>query len=201
MDASTQTPDAPLDRVLTNCRVIDPANGVDGRLDVGIRGGRIAAVAPGLADRAPRVALDLGGALVTPGFIDVHVHVYEWVTNFGVAPDAAGVQSGATTIADQGSTGVWTFGGFKAFIVEPAITDVRAFVSINVAGALKGGMEGTALHNPGMVDCASLVRVAQEHPHLVRGIKCHWESGSLSHWGPEVLKKAAEAGRAARLPL
>jgi dihydroorotase len=201
MDASTQTPDAPLDRVLTNCRVIDPANGIDGRLDVGIRGGRIAAVAPGLAGRAPRAALDLDGAIVTPGFIDVHVHVYEWVTNFGVAPDAAGVHSGATTIVDQGSTGVWTFGGFKSFIVEPALTDVRAFVSINVAGALKGGMEGEALHNPGMVRVDELVALAAAHPRLVRGIKCHGESGSQSRWDIDVFLKAAEAGRKADLPL
>jgi Amidohydrolase family len=45
------------------------------------------------------------------------------------------------------------------------------------------------------------VRIAAEHPHIVRGIKCHWESGGLSHWGPAVLKKAADAGRAANLPL
>ncbi len=200
-DSSSRSDPAPLDRVLTNCRVIDPANGIDGRLDVGIRGGRIAAVAPGLAARTPRVALDLDGAIVTPGFIDVHVHAYEWVTNFGVAPDAAGVHSGATTIVDQGSTGVWTFGGFKTFIVEPALTDVRAFVSINVAGALKGGMEGEALHSPGMVRVDELVALAAAHPRLVRGIKCHGESGSQSHWGIEVFRKAAEAGRKADLPL
>src|SRR5258706_46888 len=164
-DSSSRSDPAPLDRVLTNCRVIDPANGIDGRLAVGIRGGRIAAVAPGLAARTPRVALDLDGAIVTPGFIDVHVHAYEWVTNFGVAPDAAGVHSGATTIVDQGSTGVWTFGGFKTFIVEPALTDVRAFVSINVAGALKGGMEGEALHSPGIVGTHNTV------PELVREAK------------------------------
>src|SRR5215510_2359294 len=40
-----------------------------------------------------------------------------------------------------------------------------------------------------------------EHPQTVRGIKCHWESGGLSHWGPTVLEKAAEAGRDANLPL
>ena len=192
---------APLDRVLTNCRVIDPANGIDGRLDVGIRAGRIAAVAPDLARQPHRGALDLGGAVVTPGFIDVHVHVYEWVTNFGVAADAAGVQSGATTIVDQGSSGAWTFGGFKAFVIEPAQTDVRAFVSINVAGALKGGMEGEALHNPGMVRVDELVALAAQHPRLVAGIKCHGESGSQSHWDIAVFLKAVEAGKRADLPL
>ena len=189
------------DRVLTNCRVIDPANRVDGRVDVAIKGGRIAAVGPDLARRPHRSALDLDGAVVTPGFVDMHVHVYEWVTNFGVPADAAGVHAGATTIVDQGSTGVWTFGGFKALVVEPAQTDVRAFVSINVAGALKGGMEGEALHNPGMVRIDELLALAAEHPTLVRGIKCHGESGSQSHWDLAVFLKAVEAGKRADLPL
>ncbi len=191
----------PFDRVLTNGRVIDPANGIDGRLDVAIRAGRIAAVGPHLTQQPHRDALDLKGAIVVPGLVDMHVHCYEWVTNFGVAPDAAGINSGATTIVDQGSSGVWTFGGFKTFIRDAAKTDVRAFVSINVAGALKGGMEGPALHNPGMVRIDELVALAAENPGIVCGIKCHGESGALSHWDLEVFKCAVEAGRRADIPL
>ena len=94
-------------------RVIDPASKFDAVADVLIRNGRIEAV-----DRSI-TALDVPvfnaeGRIVAPGFIDMHVHVYEWVTNFGVPADAAGIQSGATTIVDQGSSGAWTFGGFKA---------------------------------------------------------------------------------------
>src|SRR5215470_1015103 len=202
MNAAWRDPANPAaDLLLRGARVIDPANDHDGVADVAIRNGRVAALGPAAQDLAAKRQIDVRGAIVTPGFIDMHVHVYEWVTNFGVPADAAGIQSGATTIVDQGSSGAWTFGGFKAFIAGPARTDVRAFVSINVAGALQGGMEGTTLHNPGMVHVDSLVRIAAEHPQIVRGIKCHWESGSLSHWGPTVLKKAAEAGRAAHLPL
>jgi len=189
------------DLLLRGGRVIDPANDHDGIADVAIHNGRVVAVGAAAEELASKRQIDVRGAIVTPGFVDMHVHVYEWVTNFGVPADAAGIQSGATTIVDQGSSGAWTFGGFKAFIADPARTDVRAFVSINVAGALQGGMEGTTLHNPGMVQVDGLVRIAAEHPHIVRGIKCHWESGGLSHWGPAVLTKAAEAGRAANLPL
>jgi dihydroorotase len=202
MTASWPDPMPPrADLLLRGGRLIDPANDHDGIADVAIHNGRVVAVGAAARQFAPRRQIDVSGAIVTPGFIDMHVHVYEWVTNFGVPADAAGIHSGATTIVDQGSSGAWTFGGFKAFIADPARTDVRAFVSINVAGALQGGMEGTTLHNPGMVNEDSLVRVAAEHPHIVRGIKCHWESGGLSHWGPEVFRKAAAAGRVAGLPL
>ncbi len=189
---------AMIDLLLRGARVIDPANGVDRVADVGVDAGRIHSI--GAAVKARRM-VDLAGAILAPGFIDMHVHCYEWVTNFGLPADAAGVHSGATTIVDQGSTGAWTLGGFKAFIADPAKTDVRAFTSINLAGALQGGMQGTTLHNPGMVDVSALLAIAEEHPRLVRGIKCHCESGSQSHWGTEVLLKAVEAGHEGDLPL
>jgi dihydroorotase len=201
MDMFGQAPGAHFDLLLQGGRVIDPANQRDGIMDVAIANGRIAAVGDLSSNVTASRIIDASGAVISPGFIDMHVHVYEWVTNFGVPPDAAGIQSGATTIVDQGSTGAWTFGGFKAFLADPARTDVRAFVSINVAGALQGGMEGTTLHNPGMVDVDGLVALAAQHPRLIRGIKCHGESGSMSHWDTAVLERAAEAGRLAKLPL
>jgi dihydroorotase len=199
--SNSPTRDEPFDCVLTNCRVIDPANKIDSRLDVAILAGRIVGVDRGLASKRRRKVIDLNGAIVTPGLVDVHVHVYEWVTNFGVPPDSAGIHSGATTIVDQGSSGAWTFGGFKAFIADPARTDVRAFLSINAAGALKGGMEGPALHNPDLARVDELVELVAANPRLIKGIKCHGESGAMSHWETKVLNAAAEAGRAADIPL
>ncbi len=189
------------DLILRGGRVIDPANQIDGVMDVAISAGRIAAVGADLKAMPRKETIDAAGALVCPGLIDLHVHVYEWVTNFGVNADDAGVNAGCTTIVDQGSAGAWTFGGFKAYVIDVARTDVRSFVSINVAGALKGGMRGDMLHNPGMVDVADLVRLAAQHPRLIRGFKCHGESGSLSHWGTEVLAAAVRAGNEAGLPL
>ena len=189
------------DLVLHGGQVIDPANHIDAVMDVAISAGRIVAVSADLSAMQRKQTIDLAGAVLCPGFIDLHVHVYEWVTNFGVNADDAGVNAGCTAIVDQGSAGAWTFGGFKAYVIEAARTDVRSFVSINLAGALKGGMRGDVLHNPGMVDVADLVRLAAQHPRLIRGFKCHGESGSLSHWGTEVLAAAVRAGNEAGLPL
>ncbi len=189
------------DLLIRNGTVIDPANGIEARLDVAVDGGRIEAVAPDLSGLPARQSIDARGALVCPGLIDLHVHVYEWVTNFGVNADDAGVNAGCTTIVDQGSAGAWTFGGFKAYVIDRSRTDVRSFVSVNLAGALKGGMRGDILHNPRMVDIEDLVRVAAQHPRLIRGFKCHGESGAISHWGTEVLEAAVRAADRAGLPL
>lgn len=189
------------DLILRGGRVVDPANQIDAVMDVAIGAKCILAVAADLSAMPRKETIEVAGALVCPGLIDLHVHVYEWVTNFGVNADDAGVNAGCTTIVDQGSAGAWTFGGFKAYVIDVARTDVRSFVSINVAGALKGGMRGDMLHNPGMVDVDDLVRLAAQHPRLIRGFKCHGESGSISHWGTEVLAAAVRAGNQAGLPL
>ena len=189
------------DLVITSERVIDPANGLNGRAQIAVKDGRIAAVAPELAPFYTTRTIDAGSQIVCPGLIDFHVHVYEWVTNFGLSPDEAGIHSGVTTIVDQGSAGAWTIGGFKVHIADRAETDVRSFVSANLAGALQGGMEGTVLHNPGMMRIEAIEQAARDYPGLVKGIKSHGESGGLSQWGTEVLEMAVDAGNRTGLPL
>jgi cytosine/creatinine deaminase len=59
-----------MDLILRNARAI----GAEGApIDIGIAGGKIAAMAPGL--RAECEAIDLGGRLVSPGFVETHIHL------------------------------------------------------------------------------------------------------------------------------
>jgi dihydroorotase len=189
------------DLVLTGGRVIDPSQALDGQYDVAIRDGRIAAVAAQLPLHTAKTTQVVNGQLVCPGFIDLHVHVYEWVTDFGLWADDVGINAGVTTIVDQGSCGPLTFLGFKAHIASQAQTDVRCFPSVNLAGALKGGMGAPVLHSPAMVDLQALLDLAKMHGDVVRGFKVHGESGALSRWGTQVIQLARQAADAAQLPL
>lgn len=189
------------DLVLTGGQVIDPSQGINGHYDVAIQGNRIVALTPQLLPHTAKQTLSVEGQIVCPGLIDLHVHVYEWVTDFGLWADDVGVQAGVTTVVDQGSCGPLTFLGFKANIVSRSQTDVRCFPSVNLAGALKGGMGTPALHSPEMVDLDALAQLAAEHPAIVRGFKVHGESGALSRWGTQVIELARQAADAAGLPL
>jgi dihydroorotase len=55
-------------------RVIDPASGIDAQLDVRIVGGRFSQVAETVASQSGDIVIDASGCLVTPGWIDAHVH-------------------------------------------------------------------------------------------------------------------------------
>jgi dihydroorotase len=62
--------------LIKNGRVIDPAAGVDGTLDILIEGERIADIRPRV-EAAETQVIDATGLIVAPGFIDMHTHVRE----------------------------------------------------------------------------------------------------------------------------
>src|SRR5262249_21650252 len=60
----------PLDLILRQARLAD---GGQALFDIRVAGGRIAAIAEGIAAEAPEIALD--GRLVLPGFVETHIHL------------------------------------------------------------------------------------------------------------------------------
>lgn len=188
------------DLVVKGGRVIDPANGTDGIRDIGIKRGRIAVVAPEL-DPGPTKVVDATGLIVTPGLVDTHAHVYQYVSgDFGLNPDLVGVRSGVTTVVDQGGSSALTFDGFRKFIVETAKTRVYAFISAYLAGGLLGHRY-VDLYGPTGINVKAVVKAARDNPDLVRGIKAHAEPGGYSRWGMASLKLAKEASRELQLPV
>ena len=110
-------------------RVIDPANGHDGVADVIVENGRISGVGPRLPAPPGASVIDATGLVVTPGLIDLHVHVYPGLGDFCLHPDQVGVRSGVTTVVDGGTSGVATFGLARRWIDDRSVrTRVLAFM-------------------------------------------------------------------------
>jgi len=193
--------DASFDLVLHGGRVICPASGLDGVRDVGIRDGRIAAIRTDLLPTRAKEVVDVRGNLVLPGLIDTHAHVYRYVTGrFGLDADLVGVQSGVTTVVDQGGSSCMTFPGFRHHVAEQATTRVYAFLSAYLVGGLEGHYY-PSLYRPDCVDIDATVTAARANSDLVRGIKAHAEIGGFARWGIEVIEKSAEIGRRSELPV
>ncbi|WP_242904913.1 amidohydrolase/deacetylase family metallohydrolase [Actinomadura terrae] len=155
------------DLLVRGGRVLDPGAGLDGRLDVGVRGGVIAAVAPRLDPASAARVLDASGALVCPGLVDAHAHVYWGETPMGAWPDEVCAGGGVTTVADGGSSGTDSFARFRRWIVDGSRTRVLCHLNL----ARTGLTRSTGELRPGLVDPDGVARLIHEHPDLVAGIK------------------------------
>src|SRR5580658_6913835 len=101
----------PYDLLLRGGHVICPASNLNGVMDVAVRDGRIA----------------------------THAHCYQYVTGrFGMDADLVGVQSGVTTLVDQGGPSCMTLPGFRNFVAEKSRTRTYAFLSTYLVGGLEG---------------------------------------------------------------
>lgn len=189
------------DILLQGGQVIDPAHGLNALRDVAIKDGRVAAVAESIAPSAAKQVISARGKLVTPGLIDTHGHVFEHVTGrFGLEADMCGVDSGVTTLVDQGGPSCMTLPAFREYVAKGKKSRVFAYLS----AYLVGGMEGhyyPSLYKPDCLDIDATVKAAVENPDIVKGFKAHAELGGFARWGIEVMRMSAEIGRQANLPL
>ena len=89
-----------LDTVIRGGNIVD-GTGADAFVgDVGIRDGRIVAV--GKVDEAAREEIDADGAIVTPGFLDLHTHYdgqVTWDDGLSPRPPTASRRSCSATAA------------------------------------------------------------------------------------------------------
>jgi dihydroorotase len=170
--------------VLAGGRVIDPATGVDGAMDVAIEDGRITAlVAPG---EAAGPAEDVSGCLVVPGLIDLHGHWWEG-SPYGIDPQI-NLRGGVTTAIDAGTTGFSTFEVFRRLAIEAAPVRVLAFLHVAAAGlvsTLVGELEDIRYARP-----RETAAIVAEHRDVLAGVKVRIGSGACGVNGEAALDAA-----------
>jgi dihydroorotase len=182
------------DVLLKGGHVIDPKNSVDAVLDVAIAQGKVARVAPGIPASEAANTIDVAGLYVTPGLIDIHVHVYLWREAGGeaVQPDAFSFRSGVTTMVDAGSAGTSNFDDFRDRIIGHSKTRVLAFLNIAAAGMGTGKEDEIA-----GLDAAAAARTAKANADLIVGFKSAHYAGP----GWESVSNAVKAGEMTGLPV
>ncbi len=189
------------DLLLKGGQVIDPRNGINAEMDVAITGNKIARVAENIAPTEAKQTVDVSGLYVTPGLVDMHVHVYTGTGNKdsytgdrSVYPDGFTFRSGVTTVVDAGSSGWTNFPDFKDKVID--ISKTRVLALLNIVGKGMAGNEDIEQDTSDM-DSKATAKRAKEYPDTVVGIK------SAHYTGPEwtSVDSAVEAGRLADVPV
>jgi len=185
------------DLLIRGGRVIDPAQGIDGPMDVAVSGGKIAGVAPGIPPREAGKVIDATDRIVTPGLIDLHTHVYDGFLNNGANPDVVGVNQGVTTVVDGGSAGQAIFAGFANYAIPAARTTVYCFLHVGSFGLAVM----PELWYPEEINADATEAVIARYPDLIRGVKVRIVGKLIAREGVAVVKTAKNLAKKSRLPL
>lgn len=196
------TQDVQYDLLLKNGHTIDPLNNIDGKADVAITDGKIAAVGPDIDPALARKVVDVSGLYVTPGIIDIHVHVYHTREPEGlsVMADSHSFKSGVTTMVDTGTAGAKHFLHFKRTVIDQALTRIFAYVNI-----VDLGMIGEWEQDIKTMDPELAASVALAHDDVVVGIKTahYWTKlpWDAEHPPWAAVDAAVEAGDICKMPV
>jgi len=143
--------------LITGGRVIDPATRTDEHIDVLLADGRVAEWGTGIEAGEETLSLDVDGAVVAPGLVDMHVHLRD-----PGREDEETIESGAAAAAHGGVTAVAAMPNTEPAIDTPSWVEyVRAKetpVAVYPIAAITVGREGKNL--TGMAELAKAGAVA-----------------------------------------
>jgi dihydroorotase len=195
----TEATTPPLDLLLTGGTVVDPSQGLHARKDLGLAQGRVVLVEDAIPTGRARQVVDCSGLIVTPGLVDLHVHVYEGASHYGIEVDSTCLATGATTVLDLGSSGAWTFSGFRRQVIDVARTRVYALLNLSTLGMvspLVGELEDLRA-----VDNALTARVLRANRDVVLGVKLRLSTPLVGNNGAAALRLARELCDDVQAPL
>src|SRR5438874_12225593 len=179
--------------------LIDPAAGKDGLFDIRVRDGKIDAIGANLeVDNA--TVIDVKDHVVTPGLIDVHLHLMKGLGAFGVDPDIFGVGSGVTTVVDAGSAGHTLLNVFRNYVTNNAKTRMLNYINLSTLGGVTGPGY-SILADPRLIDEAKIEQAVEANRDIIVGIKIMATGGALGSQGLKPLERARKLGDALKIPL
>ena len=180
---------------------VDPAQGIHAPRDIAFAGGLVAAIDRDIPASHAVCTLDASQDLIVPGMIDLHVHVFEGISHYGIPPDPTCLARGVTTVVDAGSAGADTFPGFLKYVIEVSATRIYAHLNISSQGMLSPVIG--ELDELKWASVPRALEMIEKHRDLILGVKVRLTRDSIvgESAGLQPLYRAREAADAAGLPI
>ncbi len=179
--------------------VVDPKQGLHAVRDVLLANGRVVSVAERLTPASGDTVIDARGLYVTPGLIDLHVHVFYGASHYGIEPDPHCLGTGTTTVVDAGSAGALTFPAFRKYVIEVSQTRILPFLNIGATGMLSADVG--ELEDVRFIDRGRALAMIEAHRDLIRGVKVRLSRDLVGANVRVALSTALETAEAAGLPI
>ncbi len=179
--AESQNTAARYDLLIKGGRVIDPSQGLSSERDIAVSGGKIARAGINIVETEARQVLNARGKIVTPGLIDIHVHVYDGGAPLGIPADPNCIAKGVTTVVDAGSV-----------LLNIAVAGQTPYSDDNPYGELLD----LRYANPQLA-----IRTIEQNRDVILGVKVRLEMNLAGEHDLAALRLAKEAADAVRLPL
>lgn len=144
--------------------------------------------------------IDCGGSFLSPGWCDLHVHVWHGGTDISIRASEAGRATGVTAMADAGSSGEAAFHGLREYVIDTHQETIQAFLNIGSIGLV------ACNRVPELIDLRSIdvdrtLEVAEANRDVICGIKVRASGVISGAWGITPAKIAKRVAEILKLPL
>lgn len=183
--------------ILSGGKLLDKKNNfLFDELDILIKDGKIAKIEKNIRDEEANI-IDLKGKIISPGFIDIHVHCFPKNTAISSQPDDIGVKRGVTTIIDAGTAGAVTIETFYKEFIKKSKTRVYSNLNISNLG-LRTLDELSEIKN---IELKKIKEVLKKYGDVIVGLKARASGSVVKENGILPIKLGKEIAKEVNLPL
>lgn len=182
--------------VIRGGAVFDPARTGIAQSDVYLRGEQVVErFEPARTD----TVIDATGLLVTPGWVDLHTHIFAG-QDLGVDPNLLGPRTSVTTMIDAGSSGAHVYDAFASSVLPTAIPRIRSFLNVSSIGTTSILLAGE-LRQLAYVDEQACIAAIERHRGQIIGVKVRASENVGGANARRALHRARAIADAVALPL
>ncbi|WP_320128800.1 amidohydrolase family protein [uncultured Sphaerochaeta sp.] len=144
--------------------------------------------------------IDAEFCYVSPGWVDVHTHIYKGVCDIGIDPDLIGPKTGVSTLIDAGSSGCVTFTGLRDYIIKKKDYPIYEFLNYGVIGITRCNII-CDYETDDFVEPDETLRCIEDNRDIIRGLKLRACKVVFKGRGIPFVRDAEALAREAKVPM